>query len=746
MTTGGSGMPSMFTSRTRLSVAVAASLAAVLTFPALAVAAPGDPSVGPVPTLPSSSPAGKAAAAPRVAARMLADADDGSVPAATVDEKMKAAPLVGLDLSQPSNPLGYNDRDFVFAMWALAKPDTELRGGALLALGDWDPEALACVACSLFVRRGVFEAADRDLHNEVRDRKAAEVAERRRTQAAELVELTVTPQISGANDRDFVIALWTYLTAQKPRFTGTIAAAQTAFTTTKATVDAFLAGKLAEAYAVDQRRIIDEDTAGDIAAGLEANRRFARKQAANAVGIDVKVTDDVWMASTDDVFLRDIARKLKGVQFWSLTYATLADEVLNGTEDSWVTMIKTGIYDQVERDRLRRNKEIVDGYRAKVTIVRDTAIREGFKNIARAGTEVLKSDSVSALWSYLEKRESLPADSSEMTILQGPGTAVTQTTFLTRGHLGRWWSDDRQVYKSGTSWNVKTSRPYNGDFDGDGKRDVAVLYGSGASWRVQFLSNLDGATAPVPKLVWDSPANPTTKKGYDLKSAAAGDLNGDGRTDLAIYGKNAAAKSVLLTLIPGANGVWVAKEVAAPDALVAGRLVAGDVTGDKKADLITFVQDATKGLQMWVAPAAATGTGTAVAKWADKNFALSTTTEPVAADFTKDGVAEVALFRQEKGADGSTNNNGASLHVFSKLNGTVARAEAWRIEGGLGAAKIIINAADVNGDDYVDLLVHYAIVDDQTRTYSVLNSATGFTVIKQVAYDNRKIADLRIGR
>lgn len=740
------GRPSTISTRTRWVTAVAAALAAVLAVPALAIAAePKEPNRAvplPAPTASSSKSAGAARGAPgRDAPRTLAIAEDGTVPAASDDEKLKAAPVVGLDLSQPSDPLRLADRDFVFELWLLAEPATEVKGAALLALGDWDPDLQACVACSLYIRRGIHEAAERDLRNEIRDRQNAEVAERRRTQAAELVEMPVTPKAANSNDRDFVIEVFTFLKANKAGFTGTIAAAEQAFTTTPAAVDSFLAAGLAAAYAADQRRLIDAAEDQDAAQKAEAKRRFDRKKAANAVGIDVKVDDEVWMASTDDVFLRDIARRLKNVPFWSLTYAKLADEVLNGSDESWKAMIATGIYDQVELDRVRRNKEIIDGYKAKVTVIRDAAIKDGYKNIARAGTAALASNSVSTLWAYLEKRESLPADASEMTLLKSVGT--TTTAVINRSELGRWWSVDRQVYKSGTSWDLKKSRPYNGDFNGDGKRDVAVLYGAGAAWRVQFFSHIDAA-APTPKLVWDSPAN-SAGKGYDLKSAAAGDINGDGRTDLAIYGKNAAAKSVLLTLTPGANGTWAAKEIAAPDALIAGRLVAGDVTGDKKADLITINQDATKGMQIWVAPTSAAGApGTAVSKWADKNFAVSTTTEPVAADFNKDGLAELALFRKEKE---EFSDNGASLHLFSKLNGTVARSEAWRIEGGLGAAKIILpTPTDVNGDDHVDLLVHYAIVGDQTRTYAVLNSAGGFNLVTEASSDGDKIADLRIAR
>ncbi|WP_433393638.1 FG-GAP repeat domain-containing protein [Micromonospora sp. KLBMP9576] len=731
------GKPSKFYVRSRRVTTVAAAMAVVLAVPALALAGePKEPKL----TVPAPAPtagASKGGAAPRT----LGITSTGTVPVATDDEKLLAAPVVGLDLSQPSNPLSFPDRDFVFELWLLARPNTEVKGAALLALGDWDPDFQECVACTLYIRRGIHEAAERDVRNEIRDRQNAEVAERRRVQAAELVELPVTPNLIGSTDRDFVIALWTFLKNNKAGFTGTIAAAEQAFTTTPEALEAFLGGGLAAAYATDQRRLIDEAEDRDEAQKAEDKRRFDRKKAANAVGIDAKVTDDVWMASTDDVFLRDIARTLRGVQFWTLTYAALADEVLNGSEDSWKAMIATGIYEQVELDRLRRNKEIIDGYKVKVTEVRDAAINDGYKNIARAGTAALASNSISQLWSYLEKRESLPADSTEMTLMKA--TSTSSHVVINRGGLGRWWSSDRQAYKSGNSWDSRKSRPYNGDFDGDGKRDVAVLHGSSLTWRVQFFTNIDGA-APTPRLVWDAPPN-STGKGYDLRSAAAGDINGDGRADLAVYGKNAAGKSMLLTLSPNAAGAWAVKETLVPDVLIAGRLVVGDVNGDKKADVITFSQDSSLGMRMWVAPTSTAGApGTAVAKWADKNFALSTTTEPVVADFNKDGLAEVALFRKEKE---TFSDNGASLHLFAKLNATVTRSEAWRIEGGLGAAKIILpTPADVNGDDYVDLLVHYAIVDDQTRTYVVLNGPGGFNLIKQVGADSNKTADLRIAR
>jgi hypothetical protein len=735
-------------------------LSAVLTVTALplrAAAGPSaEPTAGPSQVSPTPPPVGASTGGvsaqragvggddiipevPEDGAGTIPEDGDGPVPVASDGEKLKAASIVGLDLSQPTGPIR-DDRDFVFELWLRAKAGTEVKGSALLAMSDWDSESPTCVPCSLFIRRGIHEAVDRDARNEVRDRTAGEMAARRRTQAAELVQMPVAPRLVSKADRDFVIDLWTYVKESKPKFTATVAAAEAAFTATSTAVESFLAGGLGEAHALDQRRLIGEEHLENEVGKQEANRRFGRELAANAVGVDIETTDDAWMTTSDEIFLRDLAKRLVGDSFWSLTHAGLSAEVLNGDAASAKKMIDTGVYELVGKDRARRDKEVRDGYRAKVTKVRNSAIHQGLKNKARAGAAALATNSITSMRSYLDGVIPLPADSFEMALLQeqGPNT----TAILTRSHFGRWYGGvDRQVWKSGAgNWDVAKSKPLNGDFDGDGKRDLAVLYGGGAAWRVQLVADLASAS-PAPKLVWDSPA--VAGKGYDLRSAAGGDFNGDGRTDIAVYGKTAAGAPMLLVLTPGEGAkALTAKVHTVPESMIAGRLVAADVNGDKKDDVVTIIQDAAKGMQVWVAVSGATGPGTSAVKWTDKNFSLSTTTEPVAADFDGDGKPEVALFRQEK----SGNNTGASLHMFADLNGTVQRTEPWRNEGGMSGTKLILNAVDVNGDDYVDLIMHYAEHHDKTWTYRLLSGPHGFTHIRSNRADTNKIAELRIAR
>lgn len=115
-----------------------------------------------------------------------------------------------------------------------------------------------------------------------------------------------------------------------------------------------------------------------------------------------------------------------------------------------------------------------------------------------------------------------------------------------------------------------------GDFNGDGKTDLFVANGGTSS--VSFLAG-DGAggfAAPVNFTVGSSP-----------RSIAVGDFNGDFKLDAAVanYSAGSSSSTVSILLGNGAGGFAPAKNIAAGPEL--GQVLAVDLNGDGKLDLIT---------------------------------------------------------------------------------------------------------------------------------------------------------------
>ena len=81
------------------------------------------------------------------------------------------------------------------------------------------------------------------------------------------------------------------------------------------------------------------------------------------------------------------------------------------------------------------------------------------------------------------------------------------------------------------NWEWSRSKITSGDFNGDGRCDLAVLYDYGNAATALWMFSSNGSSF-APSLWWASgPGNWE----WSRSKIAAGDFNGDGRDDLGVF-------------------------------------------------------------------------------------------------------------------------------------------------------------------------------------------------------------------
>jgi hypothetical protein len=235
----------------------------------------------------------------------------------------------------------------------------------------------------------------------------------------------------------------------------------------------------------------------------------------------------------------------------------------------------------------------------------------------------------------------------------------------------------RKVWQTGAGhWALSSSIPLAGDFNGDGKDDIAVFYDYGGGHTRIFLFDRVATpdSTPYNHVTWDSgPGNwePGRTK------PVAGDFNADGRDDIAAYYDYGGNTTALFHFdnIRGpvsVNKVW--QTGAGHWALSSSIPLAGDFDGDGKDDIAVFYDYGGGHTRIFLFDRVASpgstpfdrvtwesGPGTWHPGW----------TRPVAGDFNGDGKADLAVFYAYP-------NDQTRIWVFDAVSGpnTEVRA-AW---------------------------------------------------------------------
>src|ERR1035437_8487750 len=162
--------------------------------------------------------------------------------------------------------------------------------------------------------------------------------------------------------------------------------------------------------------------------------------------------------------------------------------------------------------------------------------------------------------------------------LYAPGNTSEVTIFLGNGN-GTFTMGGTYAAPNSTDFNPGSNSLFVADFNGDGKLDLAALTPYNGVFI--FIGNGDGTFKTA---VGYSTVDPNYPNNYTAQGMAVGDLNGDGKLDIAV--SESSGMAVLLNNGNGTFGTATYYDSGlAPFASEQG-IAIGDVNNDKKNDIV----------------------------------------------------------------------------------------------------------------------------------------------------------------
>jgi hypothetical protein len=239
-------------------------------------------------------------------------------------------------------------------------------------------------------------------------------------------------------------------------------------------------------------------------------------------------------------------------------------------------------------------------------------------------------------------------------------------------------------------WGAPTDVPVRGDFDGDGKTEIAVWRPSTGDWYIIQSSNGEHVTQQ-----WGVPTD----------IPVAGDFDGDGKTDIAVWRPSTGNWYI----IQSSNGAIVTKQWGAPTDIP----VVGDFDGDGKSDIAVWRPST----GYWYIIQSSNSATVA------KQWGLPTDV-PLVGDFDGDGKSDIAVWRPSTG----------DWYITLSSNGEVTTKQ-W------GASTDVPVVGDYDGDGKSDI----AVWRPSTGYWYVVASATRQVLSQQWGETGDKPVQARYG-
>jgi 6-phosphogluconolactonase (cycloisomerase 2 family) len=250
-----------------------------------------------------------------------------------------------------------------------------------------------------------------------------------------------------------------------------------------------------------------------------------------------------------------------------------------------------------------------------------------------------------------------------------------------------------------------------GDLDGDGKPDLAVAnfgLGTVSVYRNTSSSGSTNAGSFAARVDFDSGVNPT--------SVAIGDLDGDGKPDLAVANLNSSRVSVFRNT--GSSGsIAFAAGVDFATGQFPESVAIGDLDGDGKPDLVVTNRFNTVSVYRNTGSSGSIAAGSFAAK---VDFTTGNNPSSVAiGDLDGDGKPDLAV--------ANYNSNSVSVYRNTSTSGSIdTNSFAAKVDFTTSTGPTSVDIGDLDGDGKPDL----AVANRDSNTVSVyLNTSTSGSIV-----------------